>query len=236
MAQEDKVEEEIETGVDIYNSYEARSLINIVPEKLRDCILKVKQKHLKMSEYELSEEVDMEDPLVLRLRKAFWREYENCQAQKRDFNVHAVSALLNMPTHLLWPHLKDPSKMAWILCPPTDYRFGLEEALDVGLNKLRQIVSLPVVGKNGRIDHKAAKLVMEAHKLIEARVFGAVVTKNLHMHAHEHSKANLDSTMSDDELDREIQKLEEREARERALKHLSEEAVEVESVRVTDKT
>ena len=53
----------------------------------------------------------------------------------------------------------------------------MEEALAYGIERLREILELPMFDKKGRVDGKAAELILKTVALLDQRVKGSVVQR-----------------------------------------------------------
>lgn len=119
-----------------------------------------------------------------RLRLAFWVEVDNSINNKSTFIEQRVYA--GVVTREVWEkkYLTNPKKMAWILTPVGNYESSMMEALETGVSQLRKILSAPIFDDAGKLDTKAAKLVVDVFKLLDERVRGTVVQKHKIIHEH----------------------------------------------------
>lgn len=198
-----------------------RALINLVPEAMKNAILRVPSEYREQSEPELlttlAQRKFKPDATDHRLRFMFWKEYERAVTNGGSMHMSYVySGICSRDYfHVV---LQRKERVAWLLCPPIDYVIAAEEALVFGIEQLRDILSLPhtYTRRNPQtkeweatIDAKAAGVKVEIIKLLDQRVKGAVVqtTRNLNLNANVNQKEEPQN--SHEHLDERIQELEE---------------------------
>lgn len=132
-------------------------------------------------------------PVDNRIRLKFWMEFEYAQANhNKEIDVARVYAGICSKEYFYKRYMRSPSKVAWMLCPPSGYALKAEEALEFGLDQLRDMLEQPhVIG--GQLNTKVAELKLKIVALLEPRVKGAVAQKLLHAHAHLTGKAAADA-------------------------------------------
>lgn len=167
---------------------------------------------LDMEYHELKEKVRPTYTLH-RLRTSFWNEYENAIQHNRAMKQTHMYA--GVCTERLFKKvvLEDNMKLAFVLSPPKDYMITVKEALDSGLDNLRAIATAPVFLENGRLDTRAAEVVLKAIALLDMRVKGAVVQRidqrslnvNLNKDVSPASPETLPQSISD--LDDQIERM-----------------------------
>lgn len=67
--------------------------------------------------------------------------------------------------------------VAWCGCPPIDYDTRIEALLDKAYDKLQRILEFPLSDADGRIDAKAANLVIQVAKMIDLRSKGGYLER-----------------------------------------------------------
>ena len=140
-----------------------------------------------------------------RIRMSFWQEYENAVQTGRK--IRLAQMIGGICTEYYFQEKVQPSneKMAYILCPPTNYTVQVKEALQAGMETLREIVSAKVIDDDGFLIPRAADVVIKAVALLDMRVKGAIVQRidqrslNLNMNRDISPKEQLPQSM--DELD-----------------------------------
>lgn len=116
--------------------------------------------------------------LVLsRIRLAFWQEYESAVQTGRRMRLTQIIGGICTDWHWSSKVLPDNEKMAWIFCPPANYTVQVKEALQAGMETIREIVSAKVVDDDGYLIPRAADVVLKAVAMLDMRVKGAIVQK-----------------------------------------------------------
>ena len=187
IAMEDKsllAQEREELGPDyvVFDHNNPRSLINMVPESLKKVMNSLDDKHRYLTETNLRKFADA-DARLAQLRIAFWIEYNSAQKVERKMSI--LNVYRGIASQDFWENviLKDPKKVAYIIVPPKDYLVAMNELLELGMDRMREILKAPLYDKNGKFDPKVADKVIRVAHAVEARVKGAVVTKTLNLNA-----------------------------------------------------
>lgn len=113
-----------------------------------------------------------------RLRLKFWSEYDLAKERRsRTMNMTRVIGGICTREFFYKYYLREPGRIAWLLCPPINYLVKANEALEFGLEQMRDILGLSHVDSKGKIDAKHAALKITIFKLLEDRIRGSVVQK-----------------------------------------------------------
>ena len=195
-----------------YDLNDPRSLYNLVPQWMRLIIHEIPKEQFFWPENKLKENARA-DARLCRIRLAFWGEYEEAQASLRSFDIFGISKRCGISQHFIREFLSEPQHLAFVLCPPASYDIFLEEALQFGLGKLREILELPLTDPaTGAVNHKTADLVLKATAFIDMRINGGFVNKNLNLHAFKNGRdeKNFVKELSSDEIDKKIKELEDK--------------------------
>jgi hypothetical protein len=170
-----------------------------------------------------------------RIRLAFWQEYERTQ-MKHAFQMQVKNIYAGVCTHqhFYTRVLQRPEILAWMLMPPASYQVAMEEALNFGVERLREILELPIMLPNGKPDTSTASLILKTVAFLDMRVKGAIVQKNLNVNVSTDSRSIEDKIkeFSMDELDRKIARLEKKE-REPGMTTIQTSAVVIDKEDVT---
>jgi hypothetical protein len=145
---------------------------------------------LLMDEAELRRKVH---PTVLihRLRMSFWEIFDKrrCSSGPKDGpgSIHSDKRSGIITDSEVYAGLcareeyeiivRNPSNLAWILKPPVSYQTAISEALYSGMNRLREIMELPIYSEEGKVDHKNIKVMMSAMEFFDKRLYGAMSQK-----------------------------------------------------------
>ena len=165
-----------------------RSLINLVSEefgKRLELAHAARPELFMMGEPELLHALKSENcqPNLTenKIRLKFWEEYDFCQAQHQQAIriARVVAGVVTMP--VFFNMLKHPEKVAWLLCIPSAYDTHLQELMNFGARRMREIMELPleIVDPKGRkrINVKLAELQAKIYFAAEVRKYGAITQK-----------------------------------------------------------
>lgn len=158
----------------------------------------------------LREENAQPSPTDNRLRLKFWMEYD--RVQSLGLNAMGVMNFLSgvcSKEYFYKTYLHKPQKVAWMMCPPTGYLLKAEEALEFGIEQLRDILDQPHV-VNGKVDTKLGELKAKITAMLDTRVKGAPVQRNLNVNVSEAAVAKVAQAQSAEDLMRELRDLEKR--------------------------
>lgn len=221
-------------AISISDKENPRSLMNILPSVVSKGI----EEHLftnpelfEKDERALWQHLRLDNkqptPTDNRLRMKFWMEYDRAQAQGTMISIANVLHGVCSKEYFYKRYMQVPSKVAWLMCPPTGYMVKAEEALEFGLEQLRDILEIPHVNAQGRFDAALGTLKAKIVAMLEARVKGAVVQKQMNLNVNtsneQVAKAAVAGTMV--ELQKQMKELE---ARSRRAQNLPSPATEVE--------
>jgi len=110
------------------------------------------------------------------LRIAFWNEYHSALDDKRKIKDSYIYRPV-CTARSYYEHVKDCEQVAFILQPITNYNVQLDEALDTGLEKLREILDMPLYKTNeaGKKvpDSAIASKVITVTKMLDERKHGS---------------------------------------------------------------
>lgn len=135
---------------------------------LRDAISQLPLAHRKLSEADLLKSHKFTDTLYL-LRSAFWELFNNIQdgetiiADKVCRGICKREKMMDM--------LMDPYALAFFLCPPVSYTAKLKLLLEKGLERMNEVLSLPLVNK-GVVDVKVISEIIKVVSTVDNRIHG----------------------------------------------------------------
>lgn len=118
-------------------------------------------------------------PIDYALRTAFWREYDrlyltnyaNVKIKAKDVcnGICTVGYFFNI--------LKKPAACLWMIKPKQTYHREMESILSRGIERLWEIIEIPIFDENGKACAKLAGIVLQAIKQVEDRVQGMAVQR-----------------------------------------------------------
>jgi hypothetical protein len=197
-----------------------RSIINLVPSAVKEALdhhLFEKEELFNTDERELYKYLRANNyqpsPTDNRLRLKFWMEYDRVQ-ERGEGQMQMVNVLAGICSREFFykTYIKNPQKMAWMLCPPAGYQIKTLEALEFGIDQLRDILDIPHIGSGGKVDVKLAELKAKIVGMLDTRVKGAIVQKSMNLNVNtsndEVAKVATAETMVD--LQRQLKDLERR--------------------------
>lgn len=164
--------------------------------------------------------VELEDrftqtPTLRRLKLSFWDQYAKTLAMNTKY-ISPTAVCAEVCSTIFWDVyvIRRPEVVAWLFHPPTTFDKKTEEALDYGIDRIREdILTAPLwtTDKNGKqkFDTANATVVLNAVKFLDARVKGSplqrIEQKSLHLHKNADAKG-----VSREELDHELEAIRQR--------------------------
>ena len=207
----------------IWDKDNPRALVNLVPDVINQRMQEALKKSpdlFEMDEKKLRDVLRKREenitPTDNRIRIKFWVEYD--RVISKGFGVMSISQILAniCSREFFYAHyLTKPSKVAWMLCSPSDYGTKASEALDFGLDQLRDILEIPHI-ENGKVDMKLVSAKLKVVAMLADRVRGGVVQKVVSLNATTSDTAAVNRiamAMTSEELERKMLELEDRNRR-----------------------
>lgn len=170
---------EFNHAVTLFDQAEPRSLVNIVWTGFRPVIERVVKARPEL--FELSERrlTRLAEPEILHrmLRLRFWSEYDMAQNSQRLMMQSDI--IRGLCTHDYWfRHIcPNPEIVAFIITPPPRYISKMEAMLDLSLNEMEEILSLPIKDAKGKPDIGIIKEKVKIFQYLEQKVKGAIVQR-----------------------------------------------------------
>lgn len=169
--------------VDLWDRTNPRSIINIVPETIAAAMIRSSQDRpdlFAMDERALMKEVSP-SPTDNRIRLAFWMAYDLAQNSQRHIVMTSVYSGVCTRSFFDRSWTQSPEHIAWMLCMPDSYEAVLDEAIVYGLKKMRDILDLPEMDKQGRLNVAIVALKAKVFSMLEMRKHGAYTVTNKNM-------------------------------------------------------
>ena len=160
------------------------SVVNLVPPSLKERMLarrKENPEFFEMDEHDLLKELRRRchTPSATdhRLRMKFWMEYDRAMSTYTKMSIPRLcEGVCTVPIFLEYV-FKRPHRVSWIMLPPVNYADRMVEALNYGLDQMREILDLPMVDGNGKVDHKLAAMKIAVFKMLDDRSNGVAVQR-----------------------------------------------------------
>jgi hypothetical protein len=161
----------------IYDEKNPRSVINLVwkefAAKLRARSIGM-ERYFQMGERQLRRLVKPELNLQL-LRMRFWTEYD--LAQVHDRKIRRADLLRGICSDEAFEnHVRDDGSIAYLLTPPPRYLSRLEVMMNIGLDELADILTLPNE-VDGKLDKGLMAIKVKIWELLDEKVRGATVQR-----------------------------------------------------------
>jgi hypothetical protein len=162
---------------DPFDTENPRSLCNLVPRKVREAILspELPRHYLQMSEpallLHLEKHLEARD---YRIRLAFWDEYNAAVQEDRIMRIDTVITRVTNMAYFYRVFLQNKYKVILMLQPPASYKITVRELLNFSLNRMREIIALPLMDKKGQPNVHLIREMIKIFALADARVQGAV--------------------------------------------------------------
>lgn len=213
------------TAVDVWNRTEEKSVFNLVPGAVQAAMVELGKQRpelFTLDERDLYRKLRSENLLPSavdnRLRMQFWLEYDRAHEESRSMNMAAVYSGVCSRQLFYTKILERPEKMAWMLTAPASYVTKINEALDFGLDRLREYLEIdPLAG--GKVNTKLMELQAKIVAMLDMRKHGAAKqtieqkTMSLQVTTSDKQVAAAMTGASMEELERRMKDLERRERR-----------------------
>lgn len=111
------------------------------------------------------------------LRLAFWLEYDRAHFEGRKMRMTNVFVGICLSDYFYKKYLKEPSLVAWMVCPPIQHEIMLNEMISLGLHEMRDILNKPIQHANGQINSALAGIKFKIVQAAMDRIKGGVVQR-----------------------------------------------------------
>lgn len=163
----------------LYDRECADALINLLPLRLVPIFERVKKKMPKtlMSDERTIREFCKPDTRDERVRLSFWDEYNASTSIGKRMSLQSI--LCGAVHWDTWVGVYEPNdtKMCWIFTPPTSYVASMRHILHAGTERLLEIMQLPMLKDDGKVDTRVATLILRAWQLADMRMKGGVMQR-----------------------------------------------------------
>jgi len=179
-------------GVSLFNREDPDSLINCTDGSLRKSIEAVEQSKearriLKFGEKELR---DLKPTAQeARLRFSFWDEHARAIETGQSMKLTRVFAGIISEETFYENYLASPEKMAYLMNIPPAYKMAAQEILITGMERLRDIIELPLMDSKGRVQGAVVSAILKAVDMLDKRINGMALQK---IAVHQHSTSGGD--------------------------------------------
>lgn len=163
----------------LYDTDNPDALINRLPDRLVPIFHRVKNKlpRTLLSDEKAVRRYVNPDDRDDRVRLAFWDEYNASTAGNKKMSLQCILSGTTAWDTWITAYEPNDKRMCWIFTPPTSYVAQMRHILHRGTERLLEIINLPMVNDEGKVDIKIANLVLRAWQLADMRVKGGVMQK-----------------------------------------------------------
>lgn len=204
----------------VWDQTNPHAVVNLLPEVVSTLFVEAKNKYPKLFSMEekelhkaLSNSGTPPSPTERRLRSAFWLEYEAAVANERKMNTNAVYGMVCTYDVFVGLYTRSPSRVAWLLCPPTNYQTMVESLLYLGMEQLEKVLELPIVDAKGKVNVKLGELQAKIVTMLDMRAKGGITQrveqKSLHLNVSTTQKELAQMSVAD--MEKRIKELEKKE-------------------------
>jgi hypothetical protein len=157
--------------------------LNLLPRFIQDAVLKLPVEYLELDERGLKQLV-FGDPDAVpaqtheRLRISLWDEYDRA-VRHREKMIDISRAIHGTCTMGFFVNkfIADPTNVAYIIQPPTDYTKSIKEMVQMGMTQLREVMAMPNVNKKGEPNTKLIEAKTKIFQHLEMRLKGAIIQR-----------------------------------------------------------
>jgi len=173
-------------GVTLFDREDPESLINCCDGSLRKSIEAVEQSKearriIKLGEKDLRDtKPSAQDS---RLRISFWDEHGRSLEMGHSMKLSRIYAGIVSKETFEENYLCDPVKMAYLLNTPPAYYTAAQEILLTGVERLRDIIELPLINAKGQVQAAVISGILKAVDLLDKRIHGASLQR-IAVHQH----------------------------------------------------
>ena len=165
----------------IFDRHNPRSIINVVPTRLIPVLEEIKvrmPKTLLLPEYELRKKIKPSETHD-RLRLSFWDEFNKVAGHNKKMSLDCI--IRGACSYSVWvaQYERDCRKILWIVTPPKSYALAMRQILDHGIEKMLQVVQLPIRDEvTGVIDYLAIQQILSVVEIVHQQFSLCNITTN----------------------------------------------------------
>ena len=185
-----------------------QAFMDILPHALARAYFQLPRRYQLLDETRILRECEP-TPMWHRLRIAFWDEYHH--AVDRGLRMSPQNILRGNCTAIYWHEiiLTDEKAVAFITHPVPEYKLENMEMLMLSMRKMREILDVPLITPEGRVNAPILRAVMKMYECFDRRVHGMPT----HKIQIDQRNLNVNTTMAQapmtmEQLDSEVKRLE----------------------------
>ena len=144
-------------------------LLKIVESKaFKEAFAKIPDSIIKLNSEELQTKF-RPTKVDYALRSAFWNEFRLSTLNLEKIVLNRVYSGICTYQHFYHNILNNPLKLAWLIQPYSDYQKELEPLIMKSVERLNDLLNIPIIDSKNEVDARAAKVLLEVIKLIDSK-------------------------------------------------------------------
>lgn len=180
----------------------------MVEDRMATAIGMIPEAYISMTDKELFKTCNP-SPIDYALRTAFWREYDRHYLNGSVGRIKTTDFCAGVCTpSYFYSLIKRPATLLWIIKPKQTYHREMESILSRGIERLWEIIEIPIYDENQKVDHRLASIVLAAIKQVEDRVQGMAVQRTQSVIQNINTPQPALTGKSMDDLNKKIHELE----------------------------
>jgi hypothetical protein len=155
-------------------------------------MLSLPTSYLEFTEEDLEKMFPTPSPIVEKLRRMFWIEFDRAVEQRTMMNMSNVYP--GVCTREGFNKLiKKKENLLWLISPPEDYSASVEHLLTTGLKRINEMFTFPLKTKEGNFDAKLGELILKATLALDMRVKGGYLQRSVQLSKIESTNTNTNN-------------------------------------------
>lgn len=184
--------EVVEAQIDLSEDHLGKTIEQYLTGKLLRALHALPTEVCTQSVTELEQHFNV-TTLLKQLKLSLWNQYR--VAHEKNLSHISPSAVydhLCSRAYFYVDVVDRPHVYAWMLHPPVSYEVATEEALNYGIERVREMLTAPLFSEAGNFIKENAAVILSAVKFLDSRVKGSplqrIEQKNLSVHMHQHTE------------------------------------------------
>lgn len=200
----------------IWAQDDSRSVVRLAPDSIQRKMLEIPDEYKNLDEPGLRKLIQ---PTATdnQLRISFWLEYDRVQREfAPKMEMIAILRGIISEDYFYSRYVKDPKRLAWVLIPPKSYTVKLTEMLELGLERMRDILAMDPK-ESGKLNTKLLELQVKVAQAMDMRLNGAIAQKleienkntnlNYQLRGTAQELSNLIESANMEEIDKKLESL-----------------------------
>lgn len=184
-------------------------VMSVVEDRLAEYIGKIPECMMTVSNGELFKRANP-TPIDYAIRNAFWREYDLYFLSGRTGKIKTADFCRGICTpSYLYSIASKSALLLWIIKPKQSYSREMESILSRGIERLWELIEIPIYNEKNKVDPRLAGIVLQAIKQVEDRVQGMAVQRTQSVSVNINEKLpSVGGDKSMDDINAKIKELE----------------------------